>query len=219
MNDIDNLISEAEARSNEVADTSPNLPATRDEGSTSLARRPSLDNLMNSGMNVDTYLKVSEDGLKVVVDNKSTLFESVDVTIDMREVVSTEAIKFGNPAQYFKTYDGIVCSDGRTKWVDAIEKGANHTPPSTPYSSADIPMTLDEPIIGKGNAEVLPAGTRIGYSLSTTNREAFARFLRDVNDNNLRHGRVKVKVGYEAKNNKDYVWGIVTFELLGAAED
>lgn len=218
MNDIDNLINEAEQRSEEVTSQTASVPAVRDEN-TSLARRPSLDNLMNSGMTVDDYIKVSEDGLKVVVDNKSTLFESVEVTIDMKEVISTEAIKFGNPPQYFKTYDGLVCTDGRTKWTDAIEKGAAYNPPATPYSSADIPFTLDEAIKGKGDVVIYDTGTRLGYSLSTTNREAFARFLRDVNDNNLRHSRVRVRLGYEAKSNKDYVWGIVTFTLLGAAED
>lgn len=217
-NAIDDLIAQAESRGNEVAETSEaQLPATRSEPN-ALARRPSLDNLMNSGMNVDDYIKVSEDGLKVVVENKSTLFESVEVTIDMSEVVSTEAIKFGNPPQYFKTFDGVVCTDGRTKWTDAIEKGAAHNPPSTPYSSADIPFTLDEPI-KKGDAIVFDVGTRLGYSLSTTNREAFARFLKDVNNDNLRHSKVRVKLGYEAKSNKDYTWGIVTFTLLGVAED
>lgn len=218
MNSIDQLINEAEQRGEEISSESASVPAIREE-SNSLARRPSLDNLMNSGMTVDDYIKVSEDGLKVVVENKSTLFENVEVTLDMKEVISTEAIKFGNPPQYYKTYDGIVCTDGRTRWTDAIEKGAAYNPPATPYSSADIPFTLDEAIVDKKGAVIYDAGTRLGYSLSTTNREAFARFLRDVNDNNLRHSRVRVKLGYEAKSNKDYVWGIVTFTLIGAAED
>jgi len=219
MNDIDNLIAQAEDRGSEVAQNAPqnNAVAVRTEPN-ALARRPSLDNLMNSGMSVDDYIKVSEHGLSVVVENKSTLFDEVQAVLDMTEVVSTEAIKFGNPPTYFKTMDGLVCADGRTTWTQAIEKGAAYNPPATPYSSADIPFTITTPIVDKKGAVVYDTGTRLGYSLSTTNREAFARFLREVNENNLRHERVRVKIGYEAKSNKDYTWGIVTFELLGVAE-
>lgn len=214
MNSIDQLINEAETQASQVDTNTGGEVAVRQESQ--VARKPSLDNLMNSGMTVDDYLKVSEDGLKVVVDNKSTLFDNLDVTIDMKEVTSTEVIKYGNPAKYEKTFDGVVTTEGR-KWTDAIETGARFN--ATPYSSADIPFTLDEPIIGKGNAEVYPVGTRLGYSLSTTNREAFAKFLRDINDQNLRHQKVKARLGYEVKKSKDYTWGIVTFELIGAAED
>lgn len=212
MNAIDELINQAETKSAEVTDQVPALQNQQ----TQQVVRPSLDNLMNSGMNVETYLKVSEDGLKVVVDNKSTLFDNVEVTIDMAEVIATTAIKWGNPPQYHKTFDGLMCADGQTKWAEALELGNRFG--ATPYASSDIPMTLNEDIKGKNGEVVLEAGTRIGYSLSTTNREAFAKFLRETNDQNLRHSTVLVKLGYEAKTNKNKnVWGIVTFELLGEA--
>lgn len=211
-NAIDDLINEAKEQSEQVSDNRE--VAVR--GETPVARKPSLDNLMNSGMTVDDYLKVSEDGLKVVVDNKSTLFDNLNVTIDMKEVVSTEVIKYGKPPQYEKTFDGVTTVTGG-RWTDAIETGARFQ--ATPYSSADIPFITDEDIEGKGGAVVYPAGTRLGYSLSTTNREAFANFLREVNAENLRHNKVKVQLGFEVKKSKEYTWGVVTFKLLGVAED
>ena len=216
MNAIDELINQAETKSAEVTGNDQ-VPATQNQH-TDLARRPSLDNLMSSGMSVELYLKVSEDGLKVVVDNKSTLFENVEVTIDMKEVIATEAIKWGNPAVYNKTFDGIMAADGTTKWTDILEMGQRFG--ATPYASSDIPMTLNEDIKNAKGEVVLQAGTRIGYSLSTTNREAFAKFLREVNEQNLRHSTVLAKLGYEAKTNKkNNVWGIVTFELLGENDE
>lgn len=214
MNDVDKLIAEAESNANQVQQSGGTDVAVRSE--TQVARKPSLDSLSNSGMTVDDYLKVSEDGLKVVVDNKSTLFENLEVIIDMKEVTPTEVIKYGNPAKYEKTFDGVVTTEGR-KWTEAIETGARFQ--ATPYSSADIPFTTNEPILKNGTTEIYPIGTRLGYSLSTTNREAFAKFLRDTNEQNLRHQKVKVRLGYEVKKSKDYTWGIVTFELLGVAED
>jgi hypothetical protein len=81
-------------------------------------------------------------------------------------------------------------------------------------------MTLNEDIKTSKGEVALEAGTRIGYSLSTTNREAFAKFLREVNEQNLRHSTVLVKLGYEPKKNKKgNIWGIVTFELLGENAD
>lgn len=214
-NQIDNLINEAQTRSAEVQ-TSTSQEVARADQHADIARKPSLDNLMNSGMSVDTYLKVSEDGLKFAADNKTALFESTEVTINMSEVLATEAIKWGNPPQYYKTYDGIMCADNTTKWTEALELGARFG--ATPYASSDIPFTLNEDVSNNKNEVVVSAGTRAGYSLSTTNREAFARFLREVNEQNLRHSTVLVKIGYEAKTNKKgNVWGIVTFELLGEA--
>lgn len=214
MNDIDKLINDAETQSQQVQDRQ--LPATASDN-TQVVAKPSLDNLLNSGMSVDTYLKVSEDGLKVVVDDKSTLFENVEVTIDMAEVVPTTVVKYGNPATYHKTFDGVTTTDGG-RWTDAIETAARFG--ATPYASSDIPMTLNEPIKDRNGKEVLGVGTRIGYSLSTTNREAFARFFKEVNENNLRHSRVECKLGYEPKKNKkNNVWGVVTFEFLGEASE
>lgn len=215
MSDIDNLINQAETRSAEV--TSDQVPATQNQH-TDIARRPSLDNLMNSGMSVETYLKVSEDGLKVIISDKSTLFENVEVVINMNEVIATEAIKWGNPAVYNKTYDGIMAADGSTRWSDILELGQRYG--ATPYASSDIPMTLNEDIKNSKGEVVLESGTRIGYSLSTTNREAFAKFLRETNEQNLRHSNVLVKLGYEPKKNKKgNIWGIVTFELLGENDE
>ncbi len=216
---IDNLINEAQERATQIGDQ---LPATTG-GSTAVAttgggRAPSLDAMLTSGMNVENWLKVNENGLVIKVENDQALLDNINVYIDMKEVAATSAIKYGNPPKYHKTFDGVICADGQTLWTDALEEAARFG--QKPYASADIPMTLNEDIVDKKGKVIMTKGQRIGYSLSTTNRDAFTKFLRQVTEEDLRNSVVDVKLGYEPKTNKNkQTWGIVTFESEGEHAD
>lgn len=216
MPTVEEMISAAESKATEVnpagqvpATTSGNAPATARQH-----RAPSLDDMMNSGMTVENWLKVNENGLVIKTDEGQVLLDNLKVSIDMTEVAATQAVKYGNPPTYHKTFDGQVCADGQTLWSDALEEAQRFG--QRPYQSADIPMTLEENVNDKKGKTLMTVGQRIGYSLSTTNRDAFAKFLRAVNGDNLKEATVDVQLGYESKTNKNkQTWGIVTFELEG----
>lgn len=206
---IDDMLNQA---ANRAADVS--VPATIAQGGLPTARTaapaPSAEDFLRSGMTVDNWLKVSEDGLKIKTDAGSALLETLKVSIDMSEVAFTKAIKYGNPPTYHKTLDGVICADGETLWQDALEEAARFG--QKPYSSADIPMTLLEPVAKAG----MEAGQRIGYSLSTTNKDAFARFLRQITGEGIGSAVIDVTLGYEARSNKNnQTWGIVLFNSNG----
>lgn len=204
----------------QATDRSAQLPAPITQGGAVQAARPqrapSLDDMLTGGMTVENWLKVNENGLVVKVETDQALMDNLKVTIDMPEVVATQAIKYGSPPTYHKTFDGVMCADGQTLWTDAIEEGARFG--SRPYPSADIPMTLAEDVVDRKGKVIMTAGQRLGYSLSTTNRDAFTKFLRTVTEQDLREAVVVVNLGYEVKTNKaKQTWGIVTFDCEGEA--
>ena len=135
---------------------------------------------------------------------------------------SAYAVKYGNPAIYDKTYDRVLSSKGGS-WMDAMEKATRIDPNAREYRSADIPMVLTDDVTvadGKGkDLKVLAgAGQTLGYSLSTTNWAAWAKFFREVSLAGLDRSIVKAEIGFEKKtNSKGNVWGIMNFTLIQPA--
>lgn len=209
-NQIDEMLNQAQDRAATVSGTEVSTTVQGGLPTQRQAAAPSAEDFLRSGMTVENWLKVSEDGLKIKVENDTALLDTLKVSIDMPEVAFTKAIKYGNPPTYHKTFDGVLCADGQTLWTDALEEAARFN--QRPYSSADIPMTLEEDVLGKGGKVLMNKGQRIGYSLSTTNKEAFAKFYKAAAELNLTGAVVELNLGYEAKSNKNnQTWGIVTF--------
>lgn len=218
-NAIDQMIANAENRSTEVA-TTTQQPTQLQTYQPQQSRAPSLDDLSTSSIIVDGYLKVKEFGLVVSDGKKEVLISNLLVNIDQKEVVATTVIKMGNPATYYKTFNGITCADGATTWAEAIERGARFNPPATPYASADIPMTLLEDVKANDGSIIYEKGQRLGYSLSTTNKAAFAKYRQQLGGLDLLNDVVETRLGYEKRTNKaNNTWGIVTFEALGRADE
>lgn len=209
-NQIDDMLNQAQNRSETITGTEVSTITQGGVPTQRQAAAPSAEDFLRSGMTVENWLKVSEDGLKIKVENDTALLSDLKVSIDMPEVAFTKAIKYGNPPVYHKTFDGVLCADGSTLWTDALEEAARFN--QRPYSSADIPMTLEEDVIGKGGKVLMTKGQRIGYSLSTTNKDAFAKFYKQVAEMDLTTATVELTLGYESKSNKNnQTWGIVTF--------
>jgi hypothetical protein len=176
----------------------------------------SLADFAIGAMNVDAYLKVKEFGL--IIGNSNVLIPEVTAVIDMTTVQVTQCIKFGDPAQYLKSYDGISCTTGGS-WESAILRVRQIEPSARPYDSADIPMTVSEDIKTSDDKTVLlDAGKQLGHSLSTTNKRNFKDFIAAVRNAGLIDIPVKVKISAQRRTNKKgQVWGVLAFELLGAA--
>lgn len=181
------------------------------------AKAYALDDMAQGGLNVDTYLKVKEHGL--LVGDNGVLFDEIEVSIDMSQVQVTQAIKYGNPAIYSRTIDGARAIAGGS-WDDAVARAQRADPKAQPYMSADIPMTLLATLSDKKGKEVVEVGTRIGHSLSTTNKANFVDLLGKVKNDGLTASVVHVKLTAQARSNKaGNTWGVVKFELLGEYAD
>ena len=177
----------------------------------------SMDDLLVGSISVDEWLKVSTFGL--MIGTNKTLFQDMLVEIDMTEVQPCYCIKFGNPAVYLKTYDRVSCASGGT-WDAALKRAQQADPTAREYRSADIPMVLRQELKDQKGAIVGNVGLRLGHSLSTTNWREWESVYREIQKAGLQRSKVLVKLGYNVRrNSKGNEWGVITFTLIGPADD
>lgn len=158
------------------------------------------------------YLKVNEDGIKIGKDKTYiTGFKGKILMTEDQGFMMKWTIRFGNPAQYFSTYDGAVCDKGGT-WADAIAKAKSVDNKADPYMSVDVVITLTEAV--KLKEETLPVGTKVAFNSSKTNFSEFQDFAAEVAKAGAMGEEVDVQIGCKEINHGGNTWGVATFELL-----
>jgi len=182
------------------------------------------EDMMLGGIAVDFWFKPKEFGLQI--GTAASLIPSFEAELDLREKLNNFAIKFGNPATYLKSYDGVTCAQGGS-WDSAIARAKAVESNARPYNSVDIPVTILTDIKGSDGAILAKAGQRGGYATSTTNWQNWETFYNmckagGFNPKNPDPNKcvVKVKIGFQRRTNtKGNAWGVCTFELLGFVEE
>lgn len=217
INEAINTAQEAAGKIVEDAEvTQETLPAQNGQPAQVIPfEKPSMETMGNStgiASSVDEWLKVNEDGIKV--GDKKGLTDSVKVRINMVEddgFFVKQSIKWGNPINYASTYDGRV-SDKGGPWGNQLQQVQAMDPRAKPFPSADIKMTLVEPL--KLKDVTIPAGTTLGHTLSMSNWGNWAEFFREVSKAEKIGQEVEVSLGAEEINGKNgYTWGVLTFSL------
>lgn len=230
MSSVDAAIAAAQAK----AEAQKNLPAeTAPQGQTAPAvaapqampRTYSSADMTVGAMAVDGWLQVAHAGISV--KGKNGIVYDLEVGIDFNKVSYNETVKFGNnPTIYKKTYDGVTTTDGQP-WQQALAEARRVDPRAAPYRSADLPMVVLKDVVATvagGKQEVLAtAGTVLGHSLSTTNRQNFAELVADMKAKGLSAdanggfggSNVMVKLLHEPREKGTNKWGLFKFELLG----
>ena len=180
------------------------------------AGRPLAMEDMTGGLVVDKWLGVKEFGL-LIGPEKALCAEPILVEIDMTAVQPNYSVKFGNPAQYFRTYDRVTEVRGGS-WHDALRRAQAVDPRASEYRSVDLPMRLLQDVVVNKKV-VAEAGETLGYSTSTTGWAPWRAFYSECVRQGLHRSRVRVQIAHlKRTNNKANVWGVVTYTLLGPAE-
>jgi hypothetical protein len=181
--------------------------------------RLTMDTMMVQGLSVDAFIKPNEFGTMTIGDDKKQQ-EGFNVEIDTAAIMLSYAIKYGNPANYVKSYDGKVASTGGS-WADAkarAQLAVGNAQIIREYNCADIPMLLLQPLQKQAAGETFPVGTKLGYSTPTTGWAAFESFINDVKAKGLMGKKVTVALTCTPRVNKaNNKWGIVAFKLVGEA--
>lgn len=225
MNAIDQAVEAAKAAAAaQAAASAPttNAVATQAPAGTSMntysapAPKLSMATVSTGAMTVDAWLKPKEFGL--LVGDCPDLFKSCMCSIDMTDgkgFVVKKGIKAGNPAQYWYTTDGVTCTTGGS-WEAAVMKAKQISPAAYEYRCVDLPFTLLEDIVIEGKV-VQKAGSKLGYTTSTTNWKNWEEFFSACADAGIKDEPVKVKLGYERRENKaKNIWGVITFDFQGS---
>jgi hypothetical protein len=157
------------------------------------------------------YLKVNEFGMRV--GKNKDFIDDIPVEIALVEdegFMVKYTLRFGNPAQYLSSYDGMVCDKGGS-WNDALVKARMADPNVEPYNAVDIVVRTTAPL--KLKEETLPAGTVIGLNTSKSNFSEWSDFYAECAKAGLIGQTVKVKLGCREINHGGNTWGVVTFTL------
>jgi hypothetical protein len=179
----------------------------------------SAGEMMQGSFSVDTFFKVSEDGIKIG-DKPGLITDTIDVAINLAEAFYYFGVKYGDkPVNYEKTTNHISSMTGKP-WNSVLEMAArvDGTKYKGEYRSGDIPVVLLTDVKDIKGVVVGEAGTRVGKSLSTTEWKEWEQFLRTVTKAglNVDSSVVRVTIGSkERKNNAGNKWGVLTFALVG----
>jgi hypothetical protein len=179
--------------------------------------------LNNGRSNAEQYLKVSQHGMTIGSDTKK-LIESFNATIDLSKLRFCNQVRFGNPPQYRKTYDGRKTADGSGQpWSDtlALAKSVDSSRASDPYDTAEMLIVVAADVKSVKGEDSVKAGTKLGYTPPYTGAPQIGLLLDAVTaaGGDVNTSIAKVKVGYEAIARNGNNWGIVTFTFDGLVEE
>lgn len=159
------------------------------------------------------YLKPTEFGFRIG-KNKDMIQEFI-AELDLAEdkgILPKWTVRYGNPAQYLSSYDGVTCNKGGA-WSDAVVKARITSPDAEPYPAAEVKFILAEPL--KLKEETLGVGTIIGYDTSAPSRYSdLSDFFDAANAAGVMGQKVKVKVIAREINHNGNNWGTVALELV-----
>ncbi len=215
MNAIQQAIADAKANAAAIPASLPvaadQAPATAVAQYQGPGRALTVEDMMVGNFRVDAFLKVNQFGMQI--GNNQTLFtQPFDLGLDMSEIAYNYTVKFGSPAVYLKSYDQVTCATGGT-WAAALDRAQKIDPKARSYRSADLPFVVLEDIKAADGTVILEAGKRLGHSLSTTGWASFDALLKDLKKANISisAANLKVKLGYEFKQNPSGKWGVLKF--------
>jgi hypothetical protein len=165
-----------------------------------------------NGMSVDCFLKLKFEGIYVKED--ATPFEKLHVTIRGSDIAYHKAVRFGNPATYKRSYDGVREARSGKPWAEVVAQAMAADPKCTgDYDAYDLPMTLTADLVSllTPGKVLVPAGAVVGYSTAITAGKATKEFIKNVimklGKGNLLAGTVTL----DKKNTEKGKWGILAF--------
>jgi len=209
---LDNVMNQAAAAADSFQATA--LQAAPSGGALQAAApvKMTLDDMAdNSGMQVDAYLQVKDAGLRI---EGSAYFQTADVTINIPDVAVIQSVRAnrGGATTFIKSYDGVSTSTGENFAQATANLRATHDKVDGPYLTAEIPVVLLQDVPGA------KAGQSLGITPAITGVKFWTKFYKEVRDAGLQGGVVKAKISCVPQKNKaGNEWGVVGFELVGAA--
>lgn len=182
-----------------------------------------MDSFMSMGLSADHWVKFSEFGLTLAAHSTVLLPElEVEILLENNKgFFLCMAVKYGNPAVYNHTFDGITDKNGQP-WANAVVLASQVDPNARPYRCVQLPMKLTKDVMHPMvPGQVLAhAGEVVGYSTATTAWSSWESLYRAAQQHGLVGQPIRVKVTNLVKQPKktgQKPWGIPVFTLLGAS--
>lgn len=180
---------------------------------------PTLDTLVNSGANVDEWLKAGEEGFKIGL--KPGLVEKFKVFMSLKDINIFWGVRYSNPAVYKKSFDHVTCVEGGT-WEAAVAQARAADPQCRgEYVGATLSMTISEDVVNQAGTVVLEKGKRLGHTTSVTGGKTVSGLITDARKAGISEDTLmEVEVFYIQKTKPNVKpWGVLGFTILGVAEE
>lgn len=181
-----------------------------------------LDTLVNAGLNVDEWLKAPGGGFNI--GSNATPVSEIIVEMSLQDITVFHGVRFGNPATYFKSFDGITCVQGGT-WAEALNRAKLADPQCKgAYVGADLTMVVAEDVVVNG-VVIAEKGKVLGHSTSPTGGKTVAGFIKAVQKEAVKDAgylteTLLVKLKHKQRTKAGVApWGVIEMELIGFAED
>jgi len=171
----------------------------------------SLEDSIN-GMAVDTFLKLKFEGIYVKED--ATPFTELKVRLRGSDIAYHKAVRFGNPATYRRSYDGVREARSGKPWAEVVAQAMAADPKCTgDYDAYDLPFTLTADMVSmlKPGTVLVPAGAVVGYSTAITAGKATKAFIKNVIMPLGKHNLIEGVVKLDKKSTDKGKWGILDF--------
>ena len=176
-----------------------------------------MDNLVGS-FAVDTWLKVKPYGMTIGKDT-TTLFDKLPFRIDLSTVVYCRRIRYGDPAEYRTTFDGVDDFRGGL-WADTVARARAIDPKCRgDYRSADIPLIAAEDVVAKDGTVLAERQVgKLGYAPAITGWHGWADLIRRLVAAGIdpEHDLIEVTARVQYNKNASGEWGTVAFEHFEA---
>ena len=229
-----NTIQEQIAKAREAAATlaaeAPAAQAPADNGNASAAvvpaaqrpvtvAKPTMASAISSSSLIPKnipFAKINEFGIRVGKNDRIFKSEMIGkvLMVEDKGFQLKYTLRFGNPAVYLSTVDGISCDKGGS-WADALARVSLIDPSIEPYVSADIILELTQAIEATGSdgkTETIHPGTRVAINLSKTNFSEWQDFYTLMAEQGQLEKSVDVRVGAKSITHGGNTWGVFTFE-------
>lgn len=178
-----------------------------------------MENMAAMGLSVEQWFKPDFQGM--TIGDQDGIVKEALCEIDMTEnagFVLGMGIRYGNPAVYHFTTDGVSCQDGMS-WPQAMMTALTVDPTAKPFRSVQIPMTAVQDVVDVDGKVVASQGTSLGYTTPYSGWNTWLAFHRQCAMKGLLGQRVVVRITNEPKKNAaGNKWGNLRFELLDAAQ-
>lgn len=204
-------IEQARARANQMREENAANAGAVQTYNAGAGQALSVDAAMNmGGTQADHYMKLKNGSMRI----GETKVESFTARLSVGSIKVFKMLRYGNPAQYIKSRDGIMTEDGVP--FQQAQETANQVEGKTvkPYISYELRFTLEE---AAGDGE---AGQTVVYSTPPSSKTNTDDIIQEIRNAGIRDDEdALVKVGYVEKTNKngnDYC--VLTFEFIGAAD-
>jgi hypothetical protein len=170
-----------------------------------------MSDMSAGSLDVNHWLKVDKIGMYIGGDR--TPIDELSVSLHLDEVQFCFSVRYGNPAQYEKTYDHITDVKGRP-WAQVLRHAQSIDGKASEFRSADVPFVLREDVKNKKGEVIAQAGDVLGHSVSVTGWKFFQRWLKQMAREGIdvQNDAVNMTIVQNYQKNDKGEWGVLDFK-------